>query len=50
MVKVPVPAQPELPVSVQAPEIVFPWSVPVSVSVLPEGFAESTFMVNAPLV
>ncbi len=49
MVKVPVPEQPA-PAIVQVPEIVFPLSVPVRVSVLPAGVPEFTTKPNVPVV
>src|SRR4051812_23371045 len=48
MVKVPFPLQPPLPVRVQVPEIVFPFAVPESASVLPAGDPDSTVNPNFP--
>ena len=48
MVKVPLPVHPNPPASVQVPEIVFPFAVPLSVSVLPEGVPDLTIIPNVP--
>ena len=48
MAKVPLPAHPEPPESVQVPEIVFPVAVPISVRVLPAGDPDRTFIPNEP--
>ena len=48
MVKLPLPVQPKFPPSVQVPEIVFPFAVPLSVSVLPEGVPDFTTIPNVP--
>jgi len=49
MVKVPEPVQPELPVKVQLPVIVFPFTLPVRARVFPEGDPDATVMPNLPL-
>jgi hypothetical protein len=48
MVNVPFPVQPLLPVKVHVPEIVLPFAVPESPSVLPVGDPESTVKPNFP--
>lgn len=46
--KVPLPVQPNPPARVHVPEIVFPFAVPLSVSVLPEGVPDFTIIPNVP--
>jgi hypothetical protein len=48
MVKVPFPVQPLLPVKLHVPEIVLPFAVPESVSVLPVGDPDCTVKPNFP--
>src|SRR5215831_15442959 len=48
IVNVPDPVQPELPVRVHVPVIVFPLSAPVRVRVLPAGDDDCTAMPNLP--
>lgn len=48
MVNVPFPVQPLLPVKVHVPEIVFPFAVPDSASVLPVGDPDCTLKPNFP--
>jgi hypothetical protein len=48
IVNLPLPLQPELPARIHVPEIVPPLTVPVSVSVLPPGDPERTFIPNCP--
>jgi len=48
MVKLPDPVQPPLPVNDHVPEMVLPFAVPESVSVLPEGEPESTLKPKLP--
>src|SRR5262249_27914255 len=48
MVKVPFPVQPPLPVKVQVPEMVLPFAVPSSASVLPDGSPDCTFIPKVP--
>jgi hypothetical protein len=48
MVNVPFPVQPLLPVKVHVPEIVLPFAVPESVSVLPAGDPDCTVKPNVP--
>ena len=48
MVNVPFPVQPLLPVRVHVPEIVLPFAVPDSASVLPLGDPDSTVKPNFP--
>ena len=48
MVKCPLPVHPELPISVQFPEIEFPVIVPFMVRVLPPGDPDFTFIPNVP--
>ena len=50
MVKLPEPVQPPLPVNDQVPEIVLPFAVPESVSVLPEGDPERTLRPKLPFI
>jgi hypothetical protein len=49
MVKVPEPVQPAEPVRDQFPVILFPFTVPVSVSVLPLGDPDTTLKPNWPV-
>jgi len=49
MVKVPEPVQLELPVNVQLPVMVLPFTLPVRARVFPEGDLETTVMPNLPL-
>lgn len=49
MVKLPDPAQPELPVRVHVPVIVFPVTAPVRAKVLPVGVEDCTVIPNLPL-
>ena len=50
IVKRPEPAHPVPPVKVHVPEIVLPFAVPESVSVLPEGEPESTLKPKLPFI
>lgn len=49
MVKLPDPVQPELPVRVHVPVIVFPVTAPVRAKVLPVGVEDCTIIPNLPL-
>jgi len=49
MVKLPLPVHSELPVRVQVPVIVFPFSVPVRLNVLPVGFPDVTTKETLPV-
>jgi hypothetical protein len=49
MVKKPLPAQPVVPANVQVPVIVFPLTVPTSVSMLPAGDWDCTAKLNLPV-
>jgi hypothetical protein len=49
MVKLPEPVQFELPVKVQVPVIVFPFTVPTRASAFPDGVPDCTVIPNLPL-
>jgi hypothetical protein len=49
IVKVPEPLQLEVPVNVQLPEMVLPFTLPVRVRRLPEGVPDCTVIPNLPV-